>query len=80
MLTDRLRRAIAHAGELPIDVQEDLAEQIEDLFARSNPPSEPPSIRELIGDDGSDAFFDAMMDALDRIGHSVPPTPLIKDM
>lgn len=80
MLTDRLRRAIAHAGELPTDVQEDLAQQIEDFFAHPNTPSELPSVRELIGDDGSDAFFDAMMDELDRIGHSVPPTPPIKDM
>jgi len=75
MLTDRLRRAMEHAGELPPIVQEDIAEQIEEFLAYPPVPPETISIKELIGDDGSDTFFDKMMDDLDQLGHSVPPTP-----
>ncbi len=70
MLSERLRRAIEQAGDLPEIVQEDIAEQIEDLLAYPVMPPESINIRDLIGDDGSDEFFDNMMDDLDRIGHS----------
>jgi hypothetical protein len=80
MLSERLRRAIEHAGDLPEIVQEDIAEQIEDLLAYPVVPPESITIHDLIGDGGSDEFFDSMMDDLDRIGHSVPPTPPIEDL
>ncbi len=80
MLIDRLRRAMQHAGELPSTVQEDLAEQIEELLAYPPVPPESFTISDLIGDDGSDAFFNTMMDTLDELGYRVPPTPLIEDV
>jgi hypothetical protein len=80
MLTERLRRAMEHAADLPELIQDDIAEQIEELLAYPAVPPESITIGPLIGDDGSDAFFDAMMDELDTIGHSVPPTPPIEDL
>jgi hypothetical protein len=79
MLSERLQRAIQRAEKLPEILQQDLAEQIEELLTYPALPPESISIRELIGDDGSDAFFDKMMDTLDLLGHSVPPTPLLED-
>jgi len=61
-----------HAGDLPEPIQDDIAEQIEELLAYPSVPPESISISHLIGDDGSDAFFESMMDELDRIRHSVP--------
>ncbi len=79
MLSERLRKAMEQASNLPEIMQVDIAEQIEDLLAYYPSPPETISIQNLIGDDGSDAFFDSMMDALDHIGHSVAPTPPIED-
>ena len=80
MLSERLRRAMEHAADLPGPVQDDIAEQIEELLAYPPVAPESISISHLIGDDGSDAFFESLMDELDKIGHSVPPTPPIEDL
>ena len=80
MLIDRLHQAVIKAGDLPEIIQQDIAELIEDLMAVHPVSLQNITIRDLIGDDGSDAFFDKMMDALDSIGHSVPPTPIIEDV
>jgi hypothetical protein len=80
MLIERLRHAITLAEDLPEDIQQDLAEQIEELAANPLVLPENITIKDLIGDDGSDAFFDKMMDDLDHLGHSVPPTPPIEDL
>lgn len=79
MLTERLRQAIIHAGDLPEVLQQDIADQIESFLSVPPVPLESITISHLVGDDGTDAFFDQFMDDLDRLGHSVPPTPPIED-
>ncbi len=64
MLTERLRRALERASDLPQPIQDDIAEQIEEMLAFPPLPPESISIHHLIGDDGSDAFFESMMDEL----------------
>ena len=73
MLTEQLRQAMTHAGELPEVIQQDIAEQIEAYTAYPPVPPERINISNLVGDDSSDAFFKMLMDDLDSLGHSVPP-------
>ena len=70
-MIERLQHALDHVVELPADLQEQLAEIIE----QHTEPLEVPA-GSLAGawSDLPDTF-DEMLDALDRIRHASPPTP-----
>lgn len=70
-MIERLQRALEHVGELPPDMQEQLAEIIEQ---HTEAPNIPPDRLAGAWSDLPDTF-DEMLDALDRIRHSSPPTP-----
>lgn len=74
-MIDRLHRALEHIDELPPELQEQLAEIIE----QHTEPIEIP-IEALAGvwSDLPDTF-DEMLDALDEIRHASPPTPPIDE-
>ena len=74
-MIDRLHRALEHVDELPLDLQEQLAEIIEQH-------TEPVDISsESLAGAWSDLpdTFDEMLDALDRIRHASPPTPPVDE-
>jgi hypothetical protein len=72
-MIDRLHRALEHIDELSPDLQEQLAEIIEQHTA----PLEM-SVTSLAGAWGDlPDTFDEMLDALDQIRHANPPTPPI---
>jgi hypothetical protein len=70
-MIERLQRALDHVDELPEDMQEQLAEIIEE---HTEPASVPPG--SLAGSWGDlPDTFDEMLDELDRIRHASQPTP-----
>ena len=89
-MIERLQRALEHIEELPPEVQEDLAAQIEEMTApigkspqASHLPDDeslPKSVRDALAVFGAwrDLQDDDEFEALDRIRHSVPPTPPIE--
>jgi hypothetical protein len=74
-MIDRLQRALEYVESLPPDIQEQLAEIIEQHTQPVDIPLE-----RLAGawSDLPDTF-DEMLDALDRIRHATPPTPPIAE-
>jgi hypothetical protein len=74
-MIDRLHRALEHVDELPPDLQEQLAEIIEQ---HTQPPSIPADSLAGAWSDLPDTF-DEMLDALDRIRHTSPPTPPVDE-
>lgn len=71
----RLQRALEHVDELPPDLQEQLAEIIEQ---HTEPVGIPPESLAGAWSDLPDTF-DEMLDALDRIRHASPPTPPVDE-
>ena len=69
-MIDRLHRALEHIDELPPELQEQLAEIIEQHTEPVDIPSE------ALAGAWSDLpdTFDEMLDALDEIRHASPPT------
>ncbi len=74
-MIERLQRAIEHVNELPPDIQDQLAEIIE----QHTEPVQMPA-NDLAGawSDLPDTF-DEMLDALDHIRHASPPTPPVDE-
>ncbi len=76
-MIERLRRALEHVDELPEVIQDELAEQIEDLLAPDQPlPSLPAGSPEALN--GTDGDFDQMIEDLDRIRHGTRVAPPVK--
>lgn len=90
-MIERLQRALKHVEELPPEVQEQLAEQIEEW---TEPLDEPPGSSSGGGEDSlpksvldalavagawRDLQGDDEFEALDRIRHASPPTPPIDE-
>ena len=85
-MIERLQRALAHAEQLPPDLQEEIAAQIEALIpeesseaiqAPDQPNTVPHSALDLAGA-WSDIPWESMEQELDRIRHSNPPTPPVE--
>ncbi|HLJ81247.1 MAG TPA: hypothetical protein VKT52_07175 [Ktedonobacterales bacterium] len=88
-MIERLQRALEHIEELSPAAQEDLAVQIEEMtepieeFPQASHLSDderlPKSVRNALAVFGAwrDLQDDDEFEALDRIRHSVPPTPPI---
>lgn len=74
-MIDRLHRALEHIDELPSEIQEQLAEIIEQ---HTEPVDFPASALAGAWSDLPDTF-DEMLDALDHIRHAAPPTPPIDE-
>lgn len=85
-MIERLQQAFAQAEQLPPDLQEELATQIESLLSAEaneaahtpeHPNTEPHNALDLAGA-WSDIPWESMERELDRIRHSNPPTPPIE--
>ena len=74
-MIDRLHRALEHIDELPPELQEQLAEIIEQ---HTEPVDFPASALAGAWSDLPDTF-DEMLDTLDEIRHASPPTPPIDE-
>ncbi|HEX6817368.1 MAG TPA: hypothetical protein VF120_03275 [Ktedonobacterales bacterium] len=74
-MVERLQRALEHIDELPPELQEPLAELIEQHTAPALLP-----LDALAGawNDLPDTF-DEMLDTLDHLRHASPPTPPIEE-
>ena len=74
-MTERLQRALEHLDELSPELQDQLAELIEQHISPALVPSE------TLAGAWSDLpdTFDEMLDALDRLRHASPPTPAIAE-
>lgn len=76
-MTERLRRALEHIDEVPETIQDDLAEQIEELTT-PNIEATPSLVSQAGTLDDTDIDFDHMLEDLDRIRHGQPIAPPVK--
>lgn len=72
-MVERLQRAVQILETLPADVQESVAEQIEQMMVLNVPTS---AVRRSHADIWAD-LPDDMVETLNRWRHEVPPTPPI---
>lgn len=87
-MIERLRRALEHVEELSADMQEEIAQQIEQMTepleevpapVRDIDPNLPKRVRDALAVAGiaRDLQYDDEFEALDRIRHESNPTPPI---
>ena len=80
MITERLHRALARIEQLPPEVQDELAEQLEAWAepAQDTATSRPRGRVAGIWRDRTDLAD--MIEELERLRHEAPPTPPLEDL